>query len=300
MRGYKNRDVLSFKALDSAEGTFEAIVAVFGNVDRAGDKIIPGAFKASLAAWKAKGRPIPVIYSHEWDNLDAHIGKVLEARETDRGLYVKGQLDLEEDFAARVWKKMREGTLAEFSFAYDVVDAKQVGKVNELRKLDLLEVGPCLVGMNPRTELLSVKGAAADVDGARRLARELVAAGVDDRPTSPSEVKRWLAELDHSAPNTPKAWEIRADVELELLGQRVDEAATRRKATRAEQFVAEAVAAGCTESLARAHLEGQVEATARQIMTRLPGAGSPLIDPESSLLPTARRLAADWWTAPAS
>lgn len=160
----KTFPLFQFKALaddGQPEGTFEAIVAVFGNVDRVGDKILPGAFKDSLAEWKAKERPIPVIFSHQWENLDAHIGQVLEAKEVTDGLYVKAQLEMDEPFAQRVWKKMQAGTLAEFSFAYDVVDAasaKVDGEyVNELRKLDLLEVGPCLVGMNSETQLLGVK-----------------------------------------------------------------------------------------------------------------------------------------------
>jgi HK97 family phage prohead protease len=151
----------SFKALDEGKGVFEAIVAVFNNVDRGGDKILPGAFKDTLAEWEAKGRPIPVIFSHEWANLDAHIGQVLEAKEVEQGLYIKGQLEMDEPFAQRVYKKMQKGTLAEFSFAYDVVDMAQVKEgdkwINELRKLELLEVGPCLVGMNPDTQLLGVK-----------------------------------------------------------------------------------------------------------------------------------------------
>lgn len=151
----------SFKAVDDAKGIFEAIVAVFGNVDRGGDKIIKGAFADSLKAWETKGRPIPVIFAHQWDNLDAHIGHVLEAKEVEQGLYVKAQLDMDEEFAARVWKKMNAGTLAEFSFAYDIDDAVPAvmdgEHITELRKLELMEVGPCLVGMNPDTQLLGVK-----------------------------------------------------------------------------------------------------------------------------------------------
>jgi len=170
VRKYKSFSA-QFKAVaDAPEGVFEAIVAVFNNVDRGGDKIIPGAFKDSLAEWDAKARPIPVIFSHQWENLDAHIGHVLEAKEVEDGLYVKAQLDMDEEFARRVWKKMRAGTLAEFSFAYDVVegawvDVQTEGKRQayyELRKLDLLEVGPCLVGMNPETELLGVKNKTID------------------------------------------------------------------------------------------------------------------------------------------
>lgn len=167
-----------FKALEEqGEGIFEALVAVFDNVDRYGDKIIKGAFADSLAEWEQKGRPIPVIFAHQWDNLEAHIGQVIEAKETDKGLYVKAQLDMEEPFAQRVWKKMKAGTLAEFSFAYDVVDAvsaKENGDYyTELRKLDLLEVGPCLVGVNPETELIAVKNVlAAYKAGARHTAKE--------------------------------------------------------------------------------------------------------------------------------
>ncbi len=154
-----------FKAVDEAKGIFEAIVAVFGNVDRGGDVILPGAFAGTLEAWQQKGRPIPVVFAHQWDNLDAHIGQVLEADERDEGLYVKAQLEMDEPFAARVWKKMKAGTLAEFSFAYDVLESAQVDRgadtspryVNELRELELFEVGPCLVGMNPDTQLLGVK-----------------------------------------------------------------------------------------------------------------------------------------------
>lgn len=180
---FKTYPMRGFKVLGESESTgqFEAIVAVFNNVDRAGDMIIPGAFRRTLAFWEQKGRPIPVIFAHEWDNLDAHIGQVMEAKEVEEGLYVKAQLDMDEPFASRVWKKMRAGTLAEFSFAYDVVDAKLVDNgekaepryVNELRDLDLMEVGPCLVGMNPETELIAVKNTlAAFKVGARHSAKD--------------------------------------------------------------------------------------------------------------------------------
>ncbi len=162
----KNAGIVGFKALpEEGDGVFEAIVAVFNNVDRGGDRILPGAFKGSLERWAQKGRPIPVIFSHEWDNLDAHIGEVVQAEERDRGLYVKARLYMEEEFATRVWKRLRRGTLAEFSFAYDIIDARVVPEkekaepnhYQDLIELDVLEVGPCLVGMNPETELLTVK-----------------------------------------------------------------------------------------------------------------------------------------------
>ena len=42
----------SFKTKGKATGEVEAIVSVFSNVDLMGDRVMPGAFKANLAAWK--------------------------------------------------------------------------------------------------------------------------------------------------------------------------------------------------------------------------------------------------------
>jgi len=177
---HKQFKVAQFKALDEAQGQFEAIVAVFGNVDRGGDRIMPGAFAGSLKRWEESGDPIPIIFSHEWDNLDAHIGYTLEAKEVDEGLYVKGQIDMDEDYARRVFKKMQQRTLKQFSFAYDVLEAKEVGDADraapnhyqDLLELDLMEVGPCLVGMNPDTELLTVKRWLERKAGARHTSKE--------------------------------------------------------------------------------------------------------------------------------
>lgn len=159
---FKTLPLRGFKALDDGKGEFEAVVAVFGNVDLAGDRIVKGAFADSLKAWEAKGRPIPVIFSHDWGTLSSHIGEVTEAKETDEGLHITAQLDMEDPAAAKVWRLMKRGTLAEFSFAYDVLDEKLQNGANDLLKLDIIEVGPTLKGMNPATRLVGVKSANAE------------------------------------------------------------------------------------------------------------------------------------------
>jgi HK97 family phage prohead protease len=144
---------------DGDEGTFEALVSVFGNVDHAGDRVMPGAFAKSLQRWNESGDPIPVVFSHRWDDLDAHIGKVLDAEETDDGLWVKAQLDIGDDpSAAKVHRLLKDRRIREFSFAYDVHDeAKASDGANELLELDVIEVGPTLKGMNEETQLLGAK-----------------------------------------------------------------------------------------------------------------------------------------------
>lgn len=146
------------------DGVFEAIVAAY-NLDSVGDKITPGAFAETLAAWKSTGDPIPVLWSHMSHDPDYHIGEVLEAEERPEGLWVKARLDLDAGSkAAQVYKLLKGKRVTQFSFAYDVeegawVDQKDGEGYYELRKLKLYEVGPTLIGANQATELLDVKSA---------------------------------------------------------------------------------------------------------------------------------------------
>jgi hypothetical protein len=57
---------LTVKAVATATdlGWFTAIAAVFGNVDRDGDRIIKGAFAASIDAWQRIGRTVPLHWNH--------------------------------------------------------------------------------------------------------------------------------------------------------------------------------------------------------------------------------------------
>ncbi|MCK9928796.1 HK97 family phage prohead protease [Frankia sp. Mgl5] len=153
-----------FKAAGDGEpeGTFDALVSVFGNVDLGGDRIVKGAFARTLGDWSTAGDPIPVIWSHQWDNPDAHIGYVdpAEAVETDEGLAVKGRLDVGEPFAGKVYDLLKTRRVREFSFAYDIPaggDRKAADGAHEIVDIDLLEVGPTLKGMNPDTVLGDVK-----------------------------------------------------------------------------------------------------------------------------------------------
>jgi HK97 family phage prohead protease len=157
------------KAVDEENGTFEAIVSVFGNKDSYGDVIIPGAFAETLAEWAASGDPIPIYWSHQMSDPDFNIGHVLEAKEIDKGLWVKGQLDLVDALpgskAPQVHRLMKGRRVKQFSFAYDIVEAGFVETEDdhwyELRKLKIHEVGPTPIGANQDTELLTVKAAAA-------------------------------------------------------------------------------------------------------------------------------------------
>lgn len=156
------------------DGQFSALVSVFGNVDSYGDRIVKGAFADDVKRWKS-GEPLPIVWSHKWDDPFAHIGTALSAEETDRGLLVKAQIeDLDTNpTAAQVHRLLKSRRVTQFSFAYDVLDggfvqeeikgadgdAPMTREVYELRRLKTHEVGPCLLGVNQETELIGAKAA---------------------------------------------------------------------------------------------------------------------------------------------
>jgi hypothetical protein len=61
----RTKVLAAVEALVEAEGAFTALVAAFGKVDSQGDRILHGAFQQSLADWRAAGKRIPIVWSHE-------------------------------------------------------------------------------------------------------------------------------------------------------------------------------------------------------------------------------------------
>jgi HK97 family phage prohead protease len=184
----KQARTLRLKAVSGADGTFEALVSIFNNVDWANDRVVPGAFTNSLARWAASGDPIPVIYNHDWADPFANIGKVLDAAERPVGLWVKGQIDLDTAMGAQVFRLLEQRRVREASFAYDVIKERRAADgANELVELDLIEVGPTLKGMNDMTQLLGVKSAALTPRMVRRAtnAMEVETRRMRRRPTPP-------------------------------------------------------------------------------------------------------------------
>lgn len=166
------RAVTSYvKAVDDDEGTVDKIVSVFGNVDLHKDRILPGAFAGTLERWKTSGDPIPVIFSHRWNDLDAHVGVAEDAEEwmpgDERlpdelkdlgGLFVRERYDMDQPTAARLFELQKQRRIKESSFAYDVLDSQRAkGGVTDLTELELIEEGPTLKGANPSTTVLDTK-----------------------------------------------------------------------------------------------------------------------------------------------
>ena len=86
----------------------------------------------------------------------------LSMRESDEGLYVKGQLDLEDSEVGReAWRSMKNNAVS-LSFGYVVTKAQdRADGVRELEGIDLFEISVVPHPANPDTRFLSLKSATA-------------------------------------------------------------------------------------------------------------------------------------------
>lgn len=145
-------------------GEITALVSCFNNVDLGNERVMPGAFKNSLARKLPKG-----VWNHDWSKPCA---KTLAAYETPEGLVVKAQFNLDTQIGREAFSNIKfYGAEQEFSIGYTVVkdSIEEKSGVRELHELRLHEFSPVLVGMNDSTALLSVKAENAGSDGAPAL-----------------------------------------------------------------------------------------------------------------------------------
>lgn len=171
-------------APDEGKGIVRALVSVFGNVDRTGERVMPGAFKSSLQNRKPVG-----VWAHDWTKP---IAKTLDATETPEGLVITGQFNLDTQAGAEAYSNLKFGLINEWSIGYRVVKESRGGERKEIRQLDeleLFEFSPVLVGMNPATRLLSIK---AETDGGTTAMSGQEAVEAKELIES-SEYKEWLA-----------------------------------------------------------------------------------------------------------
>lgn len=150
--------LLEAKATTTDLGEFEAIAAAY-SVDRTKERIVPGAFKATIAAWKESGKQIPLHWEHSAAAEDI-IGTVDPAslKETEDGLFVKGKLDLaDSEVAKQAWRSMKANRVG-LSFGYMVQDEGEgEDGIRELKKLDLFEITVTAIPANPDTRFIGLK-----------------------------------------------------------------------------------------------------------------------------------------------
>ena len=146
---------LEIKAVQD-DGFFSGYGAVFGNVDWYNDVILPGAFTASLAKWRAKNKMPPVLWNH---NDSEPIGVYTNIYEDEKGLYVEGKLLIDDVPRAKsTHALLKAGAIDGLSIGYSTKKANQQGNgVRELVEVELGEISIVTTPANEKSTVISVK-----------------------------------------------------------------------------------------------------------------------------------------------
>lgn len=112
---------------------FSGYASVFGGVDAYGDSIVKGAYEETL---KNRERPIRM----RWNHFGPVVGKWIEMKEDDRGLYVRGELTPGHSTAENVYASMKHGAVDGMSIGYRVRDSEQKDGITYLKEIELVEI----------------------------------------------------------------------------------------------------------------------------------------------------------------
>jgi HK97 family phage prohead protease len=124
---------MEFKFNEEA-GTFEGYASVFGGLDSYNDTVMKGAYEETL---KERERPVRM----RWNHFGEVVGKWLEIREDDKGLYVKGQLTPNHSKANDIRALLKHGAIDGLSIGYFIVDDEPNGYGGRnLKQIELIEI----------------------------------------------------------------------------------------------------------------------------------------------------------------
>ena len=196
--------ILDVKSL-SEKGEFEGYASTFGGEpDDYGDIIAAGAYVDSIAEHSANGTMPKMFWQH---NRDQPIGRWLEMQEDDKGLFVRGKLNMGVQCAREAHELLKEGDIDGLSIGYRIKEYSvdtETG-VWTLEKIDLREISVVSIGANPNALIGSVKALKQSHDLTERLK-------AGDQLTE-REFEVWLKGLGFSNSQAERA------ARLHLIGQ---------------------------------------------------------------------------------
>lgn len=163
---------------DGDSRTISGYAAVFGNIDKASDKLIKGCFANSILERGPQSNAndkILLLWQHD---MSEPIGRITKLQEDEKGLYFEAEID-EIELGDRALKQLESGTLNQFSIGYSYVwercDWDEEQQCYVVKEVKLYEISVVSIGCNGETEYLGLKSV-EDTDAAyEELNREIAA-----------------------------------------------------------------------------------------------------------------------------
>lgn len=144
---------LDTKAVND-DGYIEGLAVGYGNLDRGGDIVLPGAIRMS-------GKTLPMLMYHDQKRP---AGVWTEFADTADGLLAKGRFSMSTRNGKEAHGLVKDGALGGLSMGYQAVRHKIVGKARHLIEVALHEVSLVTIPMNEKTLVTSVKDILAGGD----------------------------------------------------------------------------------------------------------------------------------------
>lgn len=168
----------SFEMKAADNGTIAGYFSTYEKTpDSYGDIIEPGAFTETIEKRKASGHPFPLCFNHDFS---AVIGAANVVEDTEKGPYLEAAF-LDTTLAQDVRKMLFSGAIYQFSFAYDVLEArepneeeKKAGVTNVLTKLEVFEISVVTVPANQNAVATEVKSGRRNSKADEDIIRETV------------------------------------------------------------------------------------------------------------------------------
>lgn len=160
----------SLKAADN--GTIAGYFSTYEKTpDSYGDIIENGAFTKTIQKRAESGHPFPLCFNHDFDKI---IGVVDSVEEKENGPFIEAHF-LDTELAQDVRKFVQSGAVYQFSFAYDVLKAREPneeekanGVMNVLQEVEVFEVSVVTVPANQNAVVTDVKSVEPETKAGRR------------------------------------------------------------------------------------------------------------------------------------
>jgi len=141
------------------EYVFEGYAVTWDSIDSYDTTFKRGAFKKTI---DERGTRIKVLWNH---NTDEPIGKIVEIREDDKGLFVRGKLTEGVSKADDVFKNLKAGVIDTLSFGFTPLQDRKVkgSSTKEYAEVKLYEVSPVTFEANATAVITDVREAAQKI-----------------------------------------------------------------------------------------------------------------------------------------
>lgn len=188
---------LEIKSANDA-GEIEGYGSTFGGEpDSYGDIIEKGAFDETIRVHKAAGTMPAMLWGH--NSGDVPIGDWVDMAEDDKGLWLKGRIDLADPVGERVYRAVKSKRVRGLSIGYDVAKSRDEKRgIRILEKLNLWEVSAVNFPANINAGFTAVKqndSFASWMAGVRPQLRELEGFLKEGFNVSNSEAERMASAL---------------------------------------------------------------------------------------------------------